>query len=190
MNYEIYFEKRKRVDCFSDYWNHHQPRISLSRLPTRPMAKASIGFATPIRHLTHLPATLTSSRTSHLSTLRATVTAAAAMRESLINHHHSLEVIGGAVDTFLPAFKNLNLPYVPFPFIAWNRHVETIFAAFFRSLPDVRFRRECLRTSDDGSVALDWVSGDDRDLSSDSPVLILLVGLKIFILCIQRIYRV
>ncbi|KAI3453321.1 hypothetical protein Pfo_009984 [Paulownia fortunei] len=143
------------------------------------MARAPFGFATPLssslRHLTHLPFTPTSSKPSHFSTLRAT--ASTTMPESSSNRHPSLEVIGGAVDTFLPAFKTLHLPYVPYPFIAWNRHVETIFAAFFRSLPDVRFRRECLRTRDDGAVALDWVSGDDRNLPSDSPVLILLPGL-------------
>ncbi|KAK6146509.1 hypothetical protein DH2020_020378 [Rehmannia glutinosa] len=99
------------------------------------------------------------------------------MLESSNKCHPSLEVIGGAVDEFLPAFKTLHLPYIPYPFIAWNRHVETIFAAFFRSRPEVKFRRECLRTRDDGAVALDWVSGDDRNLPSDSPVLILLPGL-------------
>ncbi|EPS65557.1 hypothetical protein M569_09218, partial [Genlisea aurea] len=91
--------------------------------------------------------------------------------------HPSLEVIGGGLDLFLPAFKTLHLPYVPYPFIGWNRHVETIFAAFFRSVPDVRFRRECLRTRDDGAVALDWIAGDERSLPPDSPVLILLPGL-------------
>ncbi|XP_020249341.1 embryogenesis-associated protein EMB8-like [Asparagus officinalis] len=63
------------------------------------------------------------------------------------------------------------------PLVAWNRHVETIFAAFFRSLPAVTFRRECLRTKDNGAVALDWVSADDRQLPFESPVLILLPGL-------------
>ncbi|XP_021903183.1 embryogenesis-associated protein EMB8 isoform X2 [Carica papaya] len=66
------------------------------------------------------------------------------------DHHSSIEVIAGA---------------------------ETIFAAFFRSIPDVKLRRECLRTKDDGVVALDWVSGDDRRLPLESPVLILLPGL-------------
>ncbi|CAI9093409.1 OLC1v1028907C1 [Oldenlandia corymbosa var. corymbosa] len=93
--------------------------------------------------------------------------------------HPSLEVIGGAKDSFLPVFKTtlLHRPYKPYPFFAWNRHVETIFAAFFRSLPEVKFRRECLRTSDGGSVALDWVSGDHTRLPHDSPLLILLPGL-------------
>lgn len=89
----------------------------------------------------------------------------------------SLEVLGGGLDSYLPAFKTLNRPYDAFPVIGWNRHVETIFASFFRSVPDVRLRRECLRTKDDGAVALDWVSGDDRQLGADSPVLILLPGL-------------
>lgn len=86
----------------------------------------------------------------------------------------NLEIVG-ARRALLSSFASLKKPYKPFPLIAWNRHVETIFAAFFRSVPDVALRRECLRTSDDGAVALDWVSGDDRRLPFDSPVLILLV---------------
>ncbi|KAL0446530.1 UNVERIFIED_CONTAM: Embryogenesis-associated protein [Sesamum latifolium] len=145
-------------------------------------AYASFRCATPLsaslRHLSHLSSTLTPSKPHHFSALRATATIAAAkMPGSSSKSHPSLEVIGGAVDTFLPALKTLHLPYVPYPFVGWNCHVETIFAAFFRSLPDVRFRRECLRTRDDGAVALDWVSGDDRNLPSNSPVLILLPGL-------------
>ncbi|XP_047976347.1 embryogenesis-associated protein EMB8 isoform X2 [Salvia hispanica] len=137
------------------------------------MARATFGFAVPLRHLTHLPF----AKPSHFSTLRAATTAAAGMPDSSSKLHPSLVVVGGGVDTFTPAFKAPHLPYLPYPLITSNRHVETIFAAFFRSLPSVRFRRECLRTSDDGSVALDWVSGDDRSLPSDSPVLILLPGL-------------
>ncbi|XP_062146653.1 embryogenesis-associated protein EMB8 [Alnus glutinosa] len=93
--------------------------------------------------------------------------------------HTSLEVVagGGARETILPALKTLGRPYTPFPLIGWNCHVETIFAAFFRSLPDVRLRRECLRVKDNGVVALDWVSGDDSRLPPESPVLILLPGL-------------
>lgn len=41
----------------------------------------------------------------------------------------------------------------------------------------MRFRRECFRTKDNGTVALDWIAGDDRSLSPDSPTLILLPGL-------------
>ncbi|KAL7149798.1 hypothetical protein ABFS83_05G064900 [Erythranthe nasuta] len=144
------------------------------------MAKAPSGFAAPfssIRHLTNFPFSLTSSQTTHFSTLRSTAAAASLLPESSTNPHPTLELIGGAAETFLPALHTIHLPYLPYPLIAWNRHVETIFASFFRSLPDVRFRRECLRTSDGGSVALDWVSGDDRHLPSDSPVLILLPGL-------------
>ncbi|KAL5719011.1 embryogenesis-associated protein emb8 [Ranunculus cassubicifolius] len=93
--------------------------------------------------------------------------------------HSSLEIIGGGRNSFLPAFKSLSRPYNPFPIICFNGHVETIFAAFFRSLPSgVKLRRECLRTADNGSVALDWVSGDDMaGIPADSPVLILLPGL-------------
>lgn len=73
--------------------------------------------------------------------------------------------------------------YKQYPLIK-NRHQETIFAALFRSLPKVTFRRECLRTADNGTVALDWpVGGADCEMGTDyhtkdgSPVLILLPGL-------------
>ncbi|XP_010919344.2 embryogenesis-associated protein EMB8 [Elaeis guineensis] len=88
----------------------------------------------------------------------------------------SLEVVG-ARRSLLTRFASLQPPYKRFPFLGWNRHVETIFAAFFRSLPRVALRRECLRTRDDGTVALDWVSGDEQQLPFDSSVLILLPGL-------------
>lgn len=55
--------------------------------------------------------------------------------------------------------------------------METVFAAFYRSLPAVKLRRECLRMADDGAAALDWVSGDDRLIPVDAPLLILLPGL-------------
>lgn len=91
--------------------------------------------------------------------------------------HPSFEIIGGgaARDSILPALKTLTRPYSPFPFIGWNCHVETIFASFFRSLPDVRLRRECIPTKDNGVVSLDWVSGEASQLPPESPVLILLV---------------
>lgn len=132
--------------------------------------------ATPVsssfRHSRHPAYSYSSSLALHATTNITPLT-----MSDLPTPHPSLEVIGGARDSFLPAFKTLHRPYDPYPFIAWNRHVETIFAAFFRSLPDVRFRRECLRTKDDGSVALDWVSGDHTRLPPHAPVLILLVRL-------------
>lgn len=80
----------------------------------------------------------------------------------------------------LPILKQL---YKPYPLLR-NRHQETIFAALFRSLPQVTFKRECLRMQDNGSVALDWpVGGADCEMGPDyctqegSPVLILLPGL-------------
>ncbi|KAL5056585.1 hypothetical protein RYX36_037267 [Vicia faba] len=91
--------------------------------------------------------------------------------------HPSVEITGGARDRFLPSLTQLSRPYKPFPLVAWNCHVETIFAAFFRTTPDVKLRRECLRTDDGGSVALDWVSGDERRLPRDAPLVILLPGL-------------
>lgn len=92
---------------------------------------------------------------------------------------NSLEIIG-ARESVLSHLTSLQRqrPYYPFPIIASNRHIETIFASFFRSLPSVSLRRECLRTRDDGAVALDWVSGDDRRLPPESPLLILLVRFK------------
>ncbi|KAJ4956033.1 hypothetical protein NE237_012816 [Protea cynaroides] len=93
------------------------------------------------------------------------------------NASSALEIISGPGHPWASMLKTLQRPYDPFPLIGWNCHLETIFAAFFRSLPSVRLRRECLRTKDDGVVALDWVSGDDRRLPAESPVLILLPGL-------------
>ncbi|GJR58774.1 embryogenesis-associated protein EMB8-like protein [Tanacetum coccineum] len=91
--------------------------------------------------------------------------------------HPCFEVSGGALDSFLPAFTTLDRPYDAYPLVCSNAHVETIFANKLRSSPYVRYRRECLRTSDDGVVALDWVAGDDKCLSPKSPILILLAGL-------------
>ncbi|CAN0908924.1 Embryogenesis-associated protein EMB8 [Linum grandiflorum] len=91
--------------------------------------------------------------------------------------HPSLEVIGGGKDRFLPALKTIHHPYEGYPLVASNRHVETILASLYRSKPDVKYKRECLRMKDNGSVALDWVSGDDRRLPRETPVLILLPGL-------------
>ncbi|XP_071693411.1 embryogenesis-associated protein EMB8-like [Rutidosis leptorrhynchoides] len=93
------------------------------------------------------------------------------------NTHPSIHVSGGGLESFIPAFTTLDRPYDSYPMVCSNTHVETIFAYFFRSTPDIRFKRECLRTKDNGTVALDWVSGDDRNLSPDSPTLILLPGL-------------
>ncbi|KAL9680347.1 hypothetical protein QQ045_018225 [Rhodiola kirilowii] len=93
------------------------------------------------------------------------------------NHRSSLEVSGGGAGAYLPALKSLDLGYTAYPIIGWNRHVETIFASFFRTRPDVRLKRECLRTKDGGAVSLDWVVGDDRNVPEDSPILILLPGL-------------
>ncbi|OVA04760.1 hypothetical protein BVC80_1719g97 [Macleaya cordata] len=99
------------------------------------------------------------------------------LNDSYSSSSSNLEIIGGPNDSLFPNFKTLQHPYNPFPLIGWNRHIETIFAAFFRSLPGVRFRRECLRTPDNGVVSLDWVCGDDLEIPADSPVLILLPGL-------------
>ncbi|KAI9092288.1 hypothetical protein K1719_027788 [Acacia pycnantha] len=109
--------------------------------------------------------------------LSSSSSSSAAVPMSLPRPHSSFEVIGGASDLFLPPLSYLSRPYSPFPFFASNCHVETIFAAFFRSVPQVKYRRQCIRTKDDGTVALDWVAGDDRLLPPDSPVLILLPGL-------------
>lgn len=138
------------------------------------MARAIWGSVTP-------PFTNFSSRSDpfpyshHLRTSKIQFSAAAMLDGGRRHHDPSLEVLGGGLDSYLPVFTTLNRPYDAFPLVGWNRHMETIFASFFRSVPDVRLRRECLRTKDDGAVALDWVSGDDRQLGAESPVLILLV---------------
>ncbi|KAJ0666008.1 hypothetical protein HanPI659440_Chr17g0662171 [Helianthus annuus] len=93
--------------------------------------------------------------------------------------HPSLQLSGGGLDSFLPAFTTLNQPYRPYPIVASNTHLETIFAYFFRSTPDVSLRRECLRTKDNGTVSLDWVVGDDYNLPLNSPTLILLVNIHL-----------
>ncbi|WCJ18750.1 alpha/beta-Hydrolases superfamily protein [Euphorbia peplus] len=88
--------------------------------------------------------------------------------------HSSLEVIG---DDFLPAFKTFDRSYSPFFLVGKNRHVETIFASFFRMAPLVRYKRECFITKDGGVVTLDWISGDSRRQAPETPVLILMPGL-------------
>ncbi|EOY12361.1 Esterase/lipase/thioesterase family protein isoform 3 [Theobroma cacao] len=136
-------------------------RAPLSLTSKPPLPPPTI---TPLRH-----------QRSPLTTVR--VSATTVTTTAMPDHHPSLEISGGAVDRFLPAFKSLHLPYKPFPIVGWNRHIETIFAAFFRKVPDVRYRRECLRTKDDGTIALDWASDDHRSLPADAPILILLPGL-------------
>jgi predicted alpha/beta-fold hydrolase len=49
----------------------------------------------------------------------------------------------------------LQRPYAPAPFFT-NPHAETILAAKLRAAPEIDYRREILRTSDGGAVALDW----------------------------------
>ncbi|PHT57778.1 Embryogenesis-associated protein EMB8 [Capsicum baccatum] len=144
------------------------------------MARATIGSATYISSssFNHLKNLSNSPLPVHVTFLRCSKsTGVTAMSAAGNVPHPSLEITGGGRDKFISAFKSLNNPYSAYPIVGWNRHIETIFASFFRSTPDVRLRRECLRTKDDGSVALDWVSGDDRRLPPDSPLLILLPGL-------------
>lgn len=141
----------------------------------QPMARASIGSATPISSSFHrLKKLSNSSPPLHVTFRRHLNTSCATTMSDGKAPHPSLQVTGGARHKFLSAFKSLHNPYSSYPIVDGNLHIEAIFAAFFRS---VRLRRECLRTKDDGSVALDWVSGDDRSLPPDSPLLILLVGL-------------
>uniref|UniRef100_A0A0D6QXW7 AB hydrolase-1 domain-containing protein n=1 Tax=Araucaria cunninghamii TaxID=56994 RepID=A0A0D6QXW7_ARACU len=91
------------------------------------------------------------------------------------------EVVGKDAD-MAAKLTSLRRPYVPFPLMG-NRHVETIFGSFFRSRPVIRYRRECLRMGDGGTVALDWpVAGKEaevwnRELPANSPVVVLLPGL-------------
>ncbi|XP_038875981.1 embryogenesis-associated protein EMB8 [Benincasa hispida] len=148
------------------------------------MARAFLGSthsSSPLialRFSSFTPSFITNQRRRSLRPTPATVLAMAELpSEKRIQPHPSLEVLGGGCDRFLPAFKDLDLPYKPFPVIGSNRHLETIFASFFRTCPNVKLRRECLRAADNGTVALDWVAGDDLRLPLDSPVLILLPGL-------------
>ncbi|KAE8677272.1 Esterase/lipase/thioesterase family protein isoform 2 [Hibiscus syriacus] len=82
--------------------------------------------------------------TVHVSAATSTTTTA------MPDHHPSLEITGGGAELFLPALDSHHLPYKPFPISCSNRHLETIFAAFFRTFPE---------------------------LPPDSPILILLPGL-------------
>lgn len=75
--------------------------------------------------------------------------------------------------SILPKLTELEKPYKPYPLLT-NRHVETIFAAFFRSLPKLTFRRECLRMADGGTVALDW---PQPEVPNPKALLVLLVCL-------------
>ncbi|XP_047315720.1 embryogenesis-associated protein EMB8-like [Impatiens glandulifera] len=135
------------------------------------MARACLGSAATIRSIhNHRRPFLPS------FSVQPIASASSIMPDS-IKPHPSLEILGGATNSFLPALKILTDAYKPYPVIGWNRHIETIFASFFRNIPDVRFRRECLRMKDGGVVSLDWVSGDDLRLPSNSPTLILLPGL-------------
>lgn len=106
--------------------------------------------------------------------LRRAPPTGAAMSAASCSPSSDLEIVGGG-RPLLATFASVRRPYRPFPLLASNRHLETIFAAFFRSLPDVAYRRECLRTADGGAVALDWVAGDPARLPADAPTLILLV---------------
>ncbi|KAK9053084.1 hypothetical protein SSX86_029714 [Deinandra increscens subsp. villosa] len=132
-------------------------------------------------HLTHSPLAnpptlITQSRLRAGPAMATPVTGGATTSDG---HHPSLEVLGGARDLFGPVIKtHLDRPYNHFPVFGSNRHIETIFAAFFRNIPDVKLKRECLRTEDDGTVTLDWVSGDAGSLPGNSPILLLLPGLS------------
>ncbi|KAL4570597.1 hypothetical protein LXL04_026255 [Taraxacum kok-saghyz] len=131
------------------------------------------------RSLFATPLTLSQSRVRIPATMATPVASTGSTADQFKDHHPSLEVLGGARDSFCPIIKtHLDRPYNPFPVFGSNRHIETIFAAFFREIPDVRLKRECLRTKDDGTVTLDWVSGDARSLPENSPILLLLPGLS------------
>lgn len=85
----------------------------------------------------------------------------------------------------LAKLKRLKQPYEVVPGLG-NGHVETIFAAFFRSQPAVKYHRDLiLCTTDGGCVALDWpVEANHEneewkwdDLPDDAPVVVLFPGL-------------
>ncbi|XP_074317658.1 embryogenesis-associated protein EMB8 isoform X2 [Silene latifolia] len=133
---------------------------------------------TRVRHTyTYKPPYLGSSSSMSSSYYRP-IMSSSLSSSSEVGVHPSLDVCGGGLIKYLPSLHNtLQRPYRPFPVIGLNRHLETIFASFFRSLPTLTFKRECIRTPDDGAVALDWVAGDHFNLPPDSPTLILLPGL-------------
>eukprot|EP00252_Welwitschia_mirabilis_P014776 TRINITY_DN3276_c0_g1_i2.p1 TRINITY_DN3276_c0_g1~~TRINITY_DN3276_c0_g1_i2.p1 ORF type:complete len:403 (+),score=42.59 TRINITY_DN3276_c0_g1_i2:235-1443(+) len=104
-----------------------------------------------------------------------------AISEGMSKEEEEVKIIGSNKE-LIRQLKSLKTSPVPLPPFR-NRHAETIFAAFFRTLPNVRYWRECLRMSDNGTVALDWpLSGEhdiwNTELPFDSPVLVLLPGLK------------
>lgn len=78
--------------------------------------------------------------------------------------HSSFKIIRGACDLFLSAFTSLHRPYTLYPFIAHNRHVETIFVSLLHSplMPGLNMSASLLANKDDNVVALDWVSGDHQ----------------------------
>ncbi|XP_071701814.1 embryogenesis-associated protein EMB8-like [Rutidosis leptorrhynchoides] len=134
-------------------------------------------------HFTHPlltnPPTLTSSQSRISRLRRPTMATPVAGQSTSADHHPSLEVLGGGRHLFCPVIKtHLDRPYNHYPIFGSNCHVETIFAAFFRNVPDVIYKRECLRTKDDGTVTLDWVSGDAQKLPENTPILLLLPGLS------------
>ena len=148
-------------------FHHHQP-ITFTPTPTQLLSRSKSKSKNPKISAFHVTTTTTTTTTD---------TAMPSQHHEAT--HPSLEIIGGAKHSILPVLKSyLTRPYNPFPLLGWNCHVETIYAAYFRSLPDVRLHRECIRTEDNGSVAIDWVYGDDRHLPPDSPLLILLVSIS------------
>ncbi|MFN8804712.1 MAG: alpha/beta hydrolase, partial [Bacteroidota bacterium] len=49
------------------------------------------------------------------------------------------------------------------PRFLFNRHVETIYPALFRRVPDINYQRERIFTSDGDFLDLDWVrNGSDK----------------------------
>jgi len=91
-----------------------------------------------------------------------------------------MEVLGTGTafnGSLLPKLTELEKEYKPFPLLT-NRHVETIFAALFRSLPKLTFRRECVLMSDGGTVALDWPL---PEVTNPKAVLVLLVCLHLLL---------
>jgi predicted alpha/beta-fold hydrolase len=61
----------------------------------------------------------------------------------------------GFNDSILSQCPTLLEVYNAFPFLT-NGHVETIFAAFFRRNPGVKYSRRCLIMDDGGTVTLDF----------------------------------
>jgi predicted alpha/beta-fold hydrolase len=69
--------------------------------------------------------------------------------------------------------SSVSSSYTPPPFLL-NGHFHTVFASLFRLPPHVTYERQLIRTSDGGTLSLDWLQ---HPHAPSAPVLLLLHGL-------------